>query len=408
MKILVVCQYYYPESFKVTDVCEALAADGHEVTVLTGRPNYPTGIVPDEYLGNKHSDEIINGVHVFRCYERGRGKGAVNLAINYASFYLSAMQHVKKMDKDFDIVFSYQLSPVFMALPARWYKKKRHVPMFLYCSDLWPESLKVYIKGENNPIFKWVKYVSRKVYKAADRIATQSDIFVDYLKMVHEIEDDKLSHIPNFADEGYLTEDFTPNDDVVDIMFMGNIGVAQNLEGVINAYAKALNILSDKGIKKELCLHIVGGGVRLDSIKNLAKELNISEQIKFYGQRPQEEMPEFYRIADGCIVSLKADNMIGLTFPAKVQGYMAAGKPVIGMIDGSCNKVINSANCGICVGADDTDGFAQVIADFAENDEKRAQYGENSRQYFLKNFRKDIHVRAIEAELEKCINEKTV
>ena len=93
MKILVVCQYYYPESFKVTDVCEALAADGHEVTVLTGRPTYPTGIVPEEYQGNKHSDEIINGVRVVRCYERGRGKGAVNLALNYAVSILRSVEY---------------------------------------------------------------------------------------------------------------------------------------------------------------------------------------------------------------------------------------------------------------------------------------------------------------------------
>ena len=99
MKILVVCQYYYPESFKVTDVCEALVKDGHSVTVLTGLPNYPTGIVPDEYKGNKKRDEIINGVHVYRCYERGRKKGAINLAINYASFYICAMRLVKKMEK---------------------------------------------------------------------------------------------------------------------------------------------------------------------------------------------------------------------------------------------------------------------------------------------------------------------
>ncbi|MDY3253866.1 MAG: glycosyltransferase family 4 protein [Lachnospiraceae bacterium] len=402
MKILVVCQYYYPESFKVTDVCEALVKNGHNVTVLTGLPNYPTGIVPDEYKGNKKRDETINGVHVIRCYERGRKKGAINLAINYASFYFFAMRLIKKMDKDFDIVFSYQLSPVFMALPARWYKRKRHVPMFLYCSDLWPESLKVYVKGESNPIFKWVKSVSRKVYQSADRIATQSDIFVDYLKDVHGIDEKKLSHIPNFADEEYLSMDFTPDDNTVDIVFMGNVGVAQNLEDVVRSFKSAIEQIGDKNLIK---LHIVGGGVRLDDIKKLVKELGIEDSVKFYGQRPQEEMPDFYKIADACIVSLKADNMIGLTFPAKVQGYMAAKKPVLGMIDGSCKKVINEASCGICVSAGDIKGFSDAIVKFSMEKDKWTEYGINSKNYFLKHFRKDIHVKAIEEELKRCIKD---
>lgn len=402
IKILVVCQYYYPESFKVTDVCEALAADGYDVTVLTGRPNYPTGIVPDEYLGDKHSDEIIGGVHVIRCYERGRGKGALNLAINYASFYLSAMKKVKRLSKDFDVVFSYQLSPVFMALPARWYKIHRKVPMFLYCSDLWPESLKVYIKGESNPIFKWVKSVSRKVYDACDMICTQSDVFVDYLHDVHEVPNDKLRYIPNFADEAYLSEDFTPKDEgCVNLMFMGNVGVAQDLEDVTEAFAKARAELNGTSSVK---LHIVGGGIRLDAIKALASKLEIEDFVEFYGQRPQEEMPDFYKKADACIVSLKADNKIGLTLPAKVQGYMAAGKPILGMINGSCQKVIEEAQCGYCVNAGDVDGFKDVIVKFVGEKEMHRQYGINARNYFIGNFRKDIHVKAVEEEIERIVN----
>lgn len=414
MKILVVCQYYYPESFKVTDVCEALAADGHEVSVLTGKPNYPTGIVPEEYLGNEHDDEMINGVHVYRAYERGRGKGAVNLAINYASFYFSAMKLAKKMDKDFDIVFSYQLSPIFMALPARWYKKKYNVPMFLYCSDLWPESLKVYLKSEANPVFKWVKSVSKKVYDSADRIATQSDVFVDYLREVHNIPDDKLKYIPNFADENYLKEDFTPADDSVDFMFMGNVGVAQNVEEVTACFIEAVKSLekienkSDDKCKTDLRLHIVGGGVKLDDVKRLVgkEDGKIQEKIVFYGQRPQEEMPDFYKKADVCIVSLKADNMIGLTLPAKVQGYMAAGKPILGMIDGSCQQVISEADCGMCVGASDIEGMQQAFVTMAKDTSALKKYAENSRKYFIKNFRKDIHVKAIEEELACCISDK--
>ena len=178
MKILVVCQYYYPENFQVTPICERLAADGYEVTVLTGLPNYHTGYVPDEYKHGRR-DEWINGVHVIRCNEAGRKKGKLNLMLNYVSFWRSSLSKVKKLAGDFDLVFVYQLSPILMGCAGRKYARKHGTPMLLYCCDLWPESIKMYVKGEGNPVFKWVKGLSKKIYSSCDRILVQSDSFVD-------------------------------------------------------------------------------------------------------------------------------------------------------------------------------------------------------------------------------------
>lgn len=395
MKILLICQYYYPEPFKVTEVAEALVKDGIEVTVLTGLPNYPVGIVPDEYKNGKHNEEVINGVRVFRCYERGRSKGAVNLALNYLSFYASSMRMIRRMSTEYDLIFSYQLSPIFMGIPARWYKMRRQVPMFLYCCDLWPESLKVILKGENNPIFKWVKRISKKVYESADMIGTQSDVFVDYLRDVHGIDPKKLKYIPNFADESYLSQNFEKEqNDVIDLVFTGNVGIAQDLEDVLEAFKKVCD-------SHNMRLHIVGGGARIDALQDMANNMGISSRVRFYGQRPVEEMPDFYKMADACIVSLKADNAIGLTLPAKVQGYMAAGKPILGMINGSCSRIIKEAECGFCANAGDIDGFSKCLIDFANTREMHKKYGENSRNYFLKNFRKEIHIKAIEDEINR-------
>ena len=156
MRILVVCQHYYPENFQITPICEQLVSDGYDVTVLTGLPNYPEGEVLKEYKRG-HRDEIINGVHVIRCFEIGRKKGIFHLAINYISFCLSSMIKVGNIRGEYDLVFSYQLSPILMTLPARKYAKRNHIPLFLYCCDLWPESLKVYIKSEKNLLFKLMK-----------------------------------------------------------------------------------------------------------------------------------------------------------------------------------------------------------------------------------------------------------
>lgn len=394
MKILVVCQYYYPENFQVTPICEQLAADGYDVTVLTGLPNYSTGKVPREYKKKSHKKEKINGVKVIRCNEIGRKKGAVRLVLNYLSFYFSAMKMIKKMSNGFDLVFTYQLSPILMGLPSKWYTEKYKKPHLLYCCDLWPESVKVYLKNDNSQVFRYIKEISRQVYCSADKLIIQSKSFADYLMKTHHIEEEKLVYIPAFASEAYLHADFTPeNNGVIDYVFMGNIGIAQDLSTLLEAFYNAV-----KRIDK-LRLHIVGEGVCLEQLKRDVQKYGIGEKVIFYGHRPVEEMVIFYKLADACLVSLKADNAIGLTLPAKVQGYMAAGKPIIGMINGSAQDVIRESQCGICVDAGNRRGLEDAFCDFAENPEKYGTCGERGREYFKKHFRKDIFMRALENQI---------
>jgi hypothetical protein len=142
MKILVVSQYYYPEQFRINDICSSLVRDGHEITVLTGLPNYPTGTVPDEYKWFRRRKETLVGVQVERCLLVGRGITRTRLALNYLSYMLSASFRALFLSDDFDIVFVYQLSPITMAIPAIIYKSMHHTKLLLYCLDLWPESIK--------------------------------------------------------------------------------------------------------------------------------------------------------------------------------------------------------------------------------------------------------------------------
>ncbi len=396
MKILVVCQYYYPENFQITPICEQLAADGYDVTVLTGLPNYPTGIIPKEYRTG-HRDEVINGVHVIRCREIGRKKGAGHLALNYLSYVRSASKKVLELEEDFDLVLVYQLSPILMGIPGRKYAKKHNVPLLVYCCDLWPESMKMYIKNEKHPAFKLIKKVSKDIYDSADRIIIQSTSFLPYLKETHNIPDDKITYIPAFADETYLTQDFTPENDIVDFVFLGNLGIAQNLIAVLEAVEK---IRSIPGFK----VHFVGDGSVLEEMKKFVDEHKLGEAVVFYGRRPVEEMPKFYKLADACLVSLKADNATGLTLPSKVQGYMAAGKPIIGMIDGSAKDVIEESACGICVNAGDIDGLAAGMKDFIQNRDKYKNCGNNARRYFIDNFSKKKFMVKLENEIERLVN----
>ena len=130
-------------------------------------------------------------------------------------------------------------------------------------------------------------------------------------------------------------------------------------------------------------------------MKGFVKEHGLEKIVTFYGRRPVDEMPKFYKLADACLVSLKANNQVGLTLPVKVQGYMAAGKPIIGMIDGSAKEVIDESGCGICVKAGDVDALAAAMKDFIENREKYKDCGNKAREYFKANFRKSIFMSKI-------------
>ena len=142
MKILVVTQYYYPEQFRITDICEELVRRGHEVTVLTGLPNYPEGEIFPGYEAAYEKREIHNNVVILRCKLRPRYKGTINLALNYASFVIQATKVLKYLKPDFDAIYVYEVSPITLALPAIWYKHKHHIPIYFYCMDIWPECVR--------------------------------------------------------------------------------------------------------------------------------------------------------------------------------------------------------------------------------------------------------------------------
>lgn len=393
--VLVVCQYYYPENFQITPICEALVTDGYAVTVITGLPNYPTGIVPGEYRQG-HRDENINGVRVVRCFEIGRKKGPKRLFVNYMSFVMSSLVKVRKIGGGFDIVLCYQLSPVLMGLPAMRYVKEHNVPLLFYCCDLWPESVKAYVKNEDNPLFKLLKIISTKIYGSADKILVQSKSFIRYLSKTHGISLKQMTYVPAFADESYLEMDFTTEDNMTDFVFMGNLGMAQDLFSVL----KAICMIKDL---PNIRVHFVGDGSCAAKLRERAKAYGLGNIVRFYGRRPVEDMPKFYKIADACLVSLKADNATGLTLPSKVQGYMAAGKPIIAMLDGAAKDTIKAARCGICVPAGDIRGLGNAMKEFIIHREMYSEYGKNGRIYFKNNFSKHVCIARIEEEIDMLV-----
>ena len=386
MKILVVCQYYTPEPFRHPDICEELTRRGNDVLVVTGTPNYPMGEVYAGYEQGKRKDEILNGVRVHRCYTVPRKNNAVFRALNYLSFVISSTRYVKHLEEKFDVVFVNQLSPVIMAKAGIKYKRKNNVPLVLYCLDLWPESAVIGGINKNNIIYTLLHRVSEKIYKAADRILITSKSFADYFRDEFGIEN--TEYLPQYAEDVFTPENcFKKPDDSIDLMFAGNLGAAQGLDTVIDA----VRLLKST---KNLKLHIVGDGSELERLKKDAADL---PQIIFHGRHPLQKMPEFYSLADACIVALgKGD--LSATLPGKVQTYLAAGKPIIASADGETKDVINAAKCGYCSPAGDASALAENIEKFIAGDKLRLS--NNALEYYCKQFSKQVFVEKIEKILE--------
>lgn len=394
MKILVVCQYYYPEPFRIPDICEELVKRGHIVTVVTGTPNYPMGEIYKGYENGKKKDEIINGVRVHRCFTIGRKGGTVKRFLNYYSYAMSSSFHTLLMRENYDVVFVNQLSPVMMAYAGIVYKKIHHKKLVMYCLDLWPASLCAGGVKDSSIIYKAFHKISAKIYRKADSILITSNMFKDYLHDELKISKKKIHYLPQYAEQLFEPDKCTKiPDEWTDLMFAGNIGKIQNVEIIIKA-ACAL-----KG--RRIRFHIVGDGMDIERLVALKEKFKLNNVI-FHGRQPLEKMPEYYSMADAMLVTLEADPVLSLTLPGKVQTYMAAGKPIIGSINGETAEVIKKANCGFC-------GQAGNIKEFIENIQHFSDMGNymklaySSRKFYENHFVREKFMGRLEKELIEFI-----
>lgn len=390
MKILVICQHYYPEPFRISDICEELVKNGHDVTVVTGTPNYPMGEVYAGYGNGAHQDEIINGVTVHRCPIHPRKTGTLHRLWNYYSYSFKSKRYIKRLDNSFDVVFINQLSPVMMANAGIKYAKKHNKRSVLYCLDLWPASLGV--GGiKKGVVYKWFHRVSRKIYRSVDKILVSSKSFAKYFEDEFGLRD--TIYLPQYAEETFTLDDCKKApDENIDLMFAGNVGTAQSVETIVRAAALCKDI-------ENLRWHVVGDGKELGACKKLAEALEAP--VSFYGRKPLEEMPEYYAMADAMLVTMQKDPVISLTLPGKVQSYMAAGKPIIGAIDGETALIIQAADCGLCSEAEDVEALAENARKFAKRE--KMSLGENARRYYDTHFKKNTFVN----QLEQILGAKT-
>lgn len=400
MKILVVSENFYPDTFAINDVVKILVHRGHQVTVLTGLPDYTTSEIPQEYKHGRNRHQTYEGATVYRVPTIARRHGPIWRSLNYISFVVNGNRAAKKFDwGDFDVIYVWEVSPVTMGFPAIELKKRYGKKLFLYCMDIWPECVKAMGFNEGTFLYKVITRISKKVYRACDHIAVSSKPFFEYLENVDGVNPSKMSYLPQFASSSLLEEDFEKQSNGhFDFLYIGNIGKAQDVNCLIDSIAE----LKDR---EDVLFHIIGGGTCFEDAKNRAKATGADKIVKFYGPKPFSEAKGYYKIADACFLCLDGSNHIGDTLPGKIQTYMAAGKSIFGAMNGAGYEVIEESGAGRCVKAGDSKGLAGLFVDYIENQDTYKECGLNARKYFMEHFTEEKHFSELERQLFKLIEE---
>jgi glycosyltransferase involved in cell wall biosynthesis len=395
MKILFVCQYFYPEVFRGNDIAFHWAERGHEVHVVSGIPNYPDGKFYDGYGLFKKRHEIVNGVKVTRLPIFPRGNNKIMLMLNYFSYLVVAWVWMlfHAMFHKYDRVFVQQLSPVMMSAPGVLYKRLRGVPLYTWVLDLWPESLTAAGGINNKYVLGFFKHFVKSEYKHSDKILISSRSFE---KSVLEYGDykDKIVYFPQWSDgaDGALIqpENAPTIPDGFKLMFAGAVGEAHGFECTMQA---ALLTKEHKDIK----WIIVGDGRRLDWVRGFVKENELEETVFALGRYPSETMPWFFAQADVMLVTLSDDPLFRLYAPAKISSYMAAGKPIVAVLNGEGAEVIRDADCGWTLPAGDAEGFARLAVELSQMDRSALEAkGRNAARYYEQHFVKEKCLRKLD------------
>lgn len=389
MKILIISQYFWPENFKINDLVLGLKEKGHEVSVLTGIPNYPKGEFYKNYSFWKSNDEFWNDVKIYRSKNFSRGNGSVRLVLNYFSFTFFCSIKVLFIKEKFDKIFVYELSPVTIGFPAIIASKKMKIPFYFFVQDLWPESLSAAGGINNKLVLRFFNWMTKFIYAKAKKILVQSRGFIEYINKQGDFSD-KIIYYPNTAESFF--KPLTPEEEYIKklpkgfkLLFAGNLGVAQGIGTLI----KAAKIVKENGI--DLNCVFLGDGRQKETYISEVKANELEKNVHFLGSFQVETMPHFFACVDGLIVSLKKETIFALTIPGKTQAYLACGKPIIASLDGEGARIVDEAHCGFTSPAEDAEILAKnVLAFYQLSEEERLQMGKNSQKYFKDHFEREM------------------
>jgi glycosyltransferase involved in cell wall biosynthesis len=389
LRILIVSQYFWPENFRINELVTELAARGHDVTVLTGLPNYPSGEIFPDYSKNPNEFAQYGGASIVRIPIIPRGRSRLQLVLNYLSFVISGstLGAWRLRGKPFDVAFVFLISPITAALPALWIGRLKHAPVTIWVLDLWPETLAAVDAVRSQLALRCVGYLVSFIYRRTARVFVQSRAFASNV-VRYGGDAARVRYFPAWAeqvfDEAPVSQagvpELNPNDGKFKILFAGNVGDAQDFPSVL----AAIEALRDR---TDIRWIIVGEGRAKAQLAAQIEVRGLGEAVTLLGQYPIERMPSFFRSADALLVSLKNSSNFSMTIPGKVQSYLAAGVPILGMLDGEGARVIEEAGAGlVCPAGNGPELARQVLRLIATPASDRAEMGSRGRAYALREF----------------------
>lgn len=404
MHLLIVTQYFWPEEFRINDLAQGLIERGHQVTVYTGKPNYPGGRFFDGYgfFGRAREQYGRASVRRVPLIPRGRG-GSVRLAINYLSFALfaSVLAPLRCRGR-YDAILVYEPSPITVGLPALVLRLITGAPVLFWVQDLWPESLEATGAVRKRWVLALFGRLTRFIYRGCDRILVQSLAFVEPTCRMG-VPKERIDYFPNSAEAYYqpveLAADAPERAELPEgfrVMFAGNIGAAQDFETILAA-AKLLST--------EPSIHwiVLGDGRMADWVRSEVARRGLGAQVHLMGRRPANTMPRWFATADAMLVTLRREPIFSYTIPAKVQSYMACAKPIVAALDGEGARVIAESGAGRAGAAQDPVALAESIRALARmpREERRAM-GLAGRRYFEQHFERELLLTRLEGWLEQA------
>jgi glycosyltransferase involved in cell wall biosynthesis len=384
MNILIVGQYFWPESFRINEIAQALVDEGCVVHVLTGAPNYPDGVVFPGYSATACRVERRGGVTIHRVPVVPRGAGtALRLVLNYVSFVTSACLIGPWMLRrlPFDVVLVYAPGPILQSIPGLLAGLLKRAPVVTWVQDLWPDSLAATNFVRNKFLLSTVATVVRWIYRRNDLLLVQSRSFVAPVGAM--AGSTPVIYHPNPGELPLAATAQAPPalrlNAGFNVVFAGNLGTVQALETVIDAAERTRDV-------KDLWWVIVGSGSRAEWLREQVRVRGLS-QVQLPGRFPPEAMPDIFKQASALLVSLVRDPLMSQTVPSKVQAYLAAGRPIVASLDGEGARVVAEAGAGVTCPAQDSAALSDAVLRLRQMSARELdQLGAAGRRYYTDNF----------------------
>lgn len=395
-RVLIVCQHFWPESFRINDISNYLIEKDYEVDVLCGKPNYPKGSFLPGYSYFKPHQETHNGATLYRTFEIPRGNNTnTRIFLNYLSFPIASLFHIPKLlTKKYDKILIYQLSPVMMAIAGIILGKLKHVETTMYVLDLWPENLFSVLPIKNKILNKLATSISHWHYRHVDKLVALSETMKAQLVSVTKISNTRITVLPQACEKEYEIEKSDKDiqnkfrkDKMFNILFTGNLSPAQSLGTMLDA----AKILQTRGIT-DVRWVVVGDGMSRKSFEKEIKEAKLEKNFVFEGFKPLTDIPKYANVADALVGCLVKSDLLDATIPAKVMSYLALGRPVLLAMDGEARDLINKkARCGFACETEDADALAKnIIALRAMSAPERKAMGKRGKEYHLAHFERNL------------------